>query len=342
MIVSQTKKEFEDWVFSHFSKGRRHAGLLYAHWMRTGTLEGFLESVEPQAQALCQEMIDHTDFSLPEIVSVQEDERVKKLLLRFEDGQECESVLIAMEQGNTLCVSSQVGCQMACGFCETGKMGLVRSLTAGEIVMQLFCVRYVLKCEVRNIVFMGMGEPFDNFDAVMQAVQVFTDMGGCGFGMRRITISTSGHVEGILRFAKEADPALNLAVSVTTASDVLRNRLMPINKQWDLATLRDAMELYLQNPLREILVGVVLIDGVNDSVEDARLLVQYLKGLRVKINCIPLNVGRTGRLKPSAPERIDAFIAELRKGGFQVLLRHSRGDKVMAACGQLVSKVKTI
>ena len=189
---------------------------------------------EPQALALIEEMLQLVDQALLPIVSEQHDGDTTKFLLKLSDGLETESVLIPMQAGVTLCISSQVGCKMGCTFCETGRMGLLRSLTVREIIAQVFTARFVLNSPVRNIVFMGMGEPFDNYDNVMQAIRVLTDPAGLGFGPSRITVSTSGCLDEIYRFIEDADPALNLAVSINAPTDQIRDKIMPVNHQWNL------------------------------------------------------------------------------------------------------------
>lgn len=334
-IFSHTQESFSNSAFSRFGKGKLHAKRLYSDWFRTGSIEVALQHVEPQALNLVQSMIDSTDFSLPEISALREEGETVKFLLKFSDGLESESVLIPMEAGTTICISSQVGCKMGCAFCQTGKMGLIRHLSAVEIVQQVFVARFVLKRPVRNIVFMGMGEPFDNYDAVMQAVAIFTDMGGLAFGPSRISISTSGNVDAILRMAKEADPALNLAVSVNAPSDEIRNRIMPVNKQWDMAELKAAMVKYCEHPRREILVEYVLLKGINDSLESADLLAEYLRGVKVKVNLIPYNPQCRDRFAPPEIEQREAFLKRMRERGYQTLLRGTKGQQIMAACGQL-------
>ena len=214
-------------------------------------------------------------------------------------------------------------------------MGLIRHLSCEEIAQQIFWARFGLGREVRNIVFMGMGEPFDNYEAVMRAVAVLTDMGGLGFGPSRITISTSGRVDAILRMAKEADPALNLAVSINAPTDEIRNRIMPVNRQWNMAELKKAMLEYCLHPRREILVEYVLLKGINDSLESADLLAEYLRGLKVKVNLIPYNPQTRDRFAPPDEEHRLAFLKRMRDHGYQTMLRGTKGQKIMAACGQL-------
>ena len=334
-IFSHTQGSYSEAMFLALGKGRLHAARLYSEWFRKGHVRDVDLWAEPQAVALVQKMIDMTDFSLPEMSSVRQQGDTVKFLLKFSDGLESESVLIPMEAGTTICVSSQVGCRMGCAFCETGKMGLIRHLSCKEIVAQIFCARFGLGKQLRNIVFMGMGEPFDNYEAVMRSVLVLTDVGGLGFGPSRITISTSGRVDAIVRMSKEADPAVNLAVSVNAPSDEIRNRIMPINRQWNMAELKGAMLEYCSHPRKEILVEYVLLKGINDSLESANLLAEYLHGLRVKVNLIPYNPQTRDRFAPPELEIREAFLKQMRKHGYQTLLRGTKGQQIMAACGQL-------
>ena len=334
-IFSHTQESYSEAMVALFGKGSQHAAKLYSEWFRKGHLDDIEKIVEPQAIPLMQKMVQATDFTLPEMSGCREEKETVKFLLKFSDGLEGESVLIPMGAGNTLCISSQVGCRMGCAFCETGKMGLIRHLTCEEIIAQIFWARFKLQKLVRNIVFMGMGEPFDNYEVVMRTVDVLTDTGGMGFGPSRITISTSGKVDAILRMACEADPALNLAVSVNAPTNEIRNKIMPINKQWDMAALKEAMLEYCVNPRREIFIEYVLLKGINDSLESADQLAEYLRGLRVKVNLIPYNPQTRDRFAPPEMEHRETFLKRMRNHGYQVLLRGTKGQQIMAACGQL-------
>lgn len=334
-LFSCTQDEYVQKVLKLFGKGAVHAKGIYSDALKKGFLDPHASWIEPQARSLAEEICKATDMSLPEISGSLQEGQVSKFLLKFADGLESESVLIPMKFGNTLCISSQVGCKMACAFCETGKMGLIRHLTVAEIVCQVFIARFVLKAEVRNLVFMGMGEPFDNYEAVMQAIHVLTCPMGLGIARSKITVSTSGRVEEIYRFAKDADPALNLAVSLNAPNDHIRSKLMPVNNSWDLSELKKAMVEYLKHPRREILIEYVLIDGVNDSTEHALEVAEYLKDLKVKVNLIPYNSQSKGRLKAPSEERMKAFREVLKEKGYQTLLRTTKGSSIMAACGQL-------
>jgi 23S rRNA (adenine2503-C2)-methyltransferase len=332
-LFSHTQKSFVEEVFARYGKGRIHAARLYSEWFRTGKIDALW--AEPQAALLIESIKSELDISLPAASQQDAEGEMLKFYLHFPDGMSSESVVIPMESGITLCVSSQVGCAMGCAFCETGKMGLLRHLSCEEIVKQVFWARFGLKKEVRNIVFMGMGEPLDNYDQVMKALAVLTDMGGMGFGKSRITVSTSGKVDAIYRLIEDIDPAVNLAVSVNAPNDEVRNRLMPINRKWNMAALKEAMEAYCSHPRREIFIEYVLIKGITDSLEAADQLAGYLAGLRVKVNLIPYNPQRRDRFEPPEEEVKESFLGRMRKHGYHTLLRGTKGQKIMAACGQL-------
>jgi len=331
-IYYHTQESFAERIFSQLGKGRSHARRLYAHWMQKGTLEGI--AVEPQAQPLFQEILACTDFSLPEHRIAHQEEGTVKFLMRVE-GLECESVFIPMKSKNTLCISSQVGCKMGCAFCETGRMGLLRHLTTREIVAQVFIAVHVLGMAVDNIVFMGMGEPLDNFEAVVGAIDVLTEDAGLGFGPSRISVSTSGLVDKIDALAERVDPAVNLAVSVNAPNDEIRRKIMPVNRTWDMTALKEAMLRFCSHPRRQIFAEYVLIQGINDSLECADQLADYLHGLRVKVNLIPYNPQSRDRFAPPEPETVAAFSSRMRQHGYLTMLRQKKGQKIMAACGQL-------
>jgi 23S rRNA (adenine2503-C2)-methyltransferase len=267
-----------------------------------------------------------------------------KFLLKMGDGLESESVVIPMKAYKTLCVSSQVGCKMGCRFCETAQMGFVRNLTAAEIVAQVFVARRVLGEPIENIVFMGMGEPTDNLDSVAQAMRILADQSGFRIPLRAITVSTVGNVPGIRRLAELARAPLaegglrgfRLAVSLNAPDDAVRDALMPVNGSWNLAELRKALEEW---PLARrddfILAEYVLIAGVNDGPEHARLVADYLRGLKACVNLIPYNPRLDSPYARPAPERVAAFFRELQELGQYSRIRGTKGDDAMAACGQL-------
>jgi 23S rRNA (adenine2503-C2)-methyltransferase len=333
-LLSQTKDQFAQFIYQQLGKGYDHASLVYEEWFRTGQILGQHPAFK-NAQYLLDEILNLTDLTLLPFKDKREEGQTGKFLLLTPDHLEVESVLIPMQAGGTLCVSSQVGCRMGCAFCETGRMGLFRNLTAAEIINQVFIARFHLKFPIRNIVFMGMGEPFDNYDHVMQAVRVLSDPHGLGFGRNHLTISTSGCVDGILKLIEEPEPVPNLAVSINAPNDELRHKLMPVNRKYPLKTLYEAMEIFCKKRGRQILIAYVLIKDQNDSLEHATELAHYLKGLSVKINLIPYNPQSHDRYQPPEPEKLEAFMQHLRHLGYYTLLRQTKGRKIMAACGQL-------
>lgn len=333
-ILSLTHDAFAHAIRNALGKGYTHALLAYEELFRCGQITGSDPSFN-NAQNLLQQMRELIHMSLPQLSDERHDGKTGKFLLRTFDGLEVETVQIPMQSGGTLCISSQVGCRMGCAFCETGRMGLLRNLTTEEIVSQVFVARHVLKFEFRNIVFMGMGEPFDNYDAVMQAVRVLNDAHGFGFGRRHIAISTSGCVDGIERLISEGEHGPNLAVSINAPVDGIRNRLMPINRKHDMAQLKLAMQRYCEQTGRQILIAYVLLKGQNDAEQHAEQLADYLQGLDVKVNLIPYNPQSRDRFQASDSETIDRFALRLRNRGYYTLIRQTKGQPIMAACGQL-------
>ncbi|WP_374646446.1 23S rRNA (adenine(2503)-C(2))-methyltransferase RlmN [Tabrizicola sp.] len=288
-------------------------------------------------------------IELPEVVTRQiSEDGTRKYLVRIAGGHEVEVVYIPETDRGTLCISSQVGCTLTCSFCHTGTQKLVRNLTAAEIVGQVMMARDDLdewpvpgapKEEVRlisNIVLMGMGEPLYNFENVRDAMQIVMDGEGIALGRRRITLSTSGVVPEIARTATEI--GCQLAVSFHATTDEVRDVLVPINKRWNINTLLEALKAYpgLSNSER-ITFEYVMLEGVNDSKEDAHRLVKLLEGIPAKVNLIPFNEWPGAPYKRSSGNRIHAFADIIYKAGYASPIRTPRGEDIMAACGQLKS-----
>ena len=293
-------------------------------------------------------------IELPEVVTRQiSEDGTRKYLVRIAGGHEVETVYIPEEDRGTLCISSQVGCTLTCSFCHTGTQRLVRNLTASEIVGQILLARDDLgewpipgapKNETRllsNIVLMGMGEPLYNFDNVRDAMKIAMDPEGISLSRRRITLSTSGVVPEIAKTAQEI--GCLLAVSFHATTDETRDKLVPINKKWNIATLLDALRSYpkLSNSER-ITFEYVMLKGVNDSDADARRLIQLIKGIPAKINLIPFNEWPGSPYQRSDWKRIRAFADIIYKAGYASPIRTPRGEDIMAACGQLKSKSQKI
>jgi len=260
-----------------------------------------------------------------------------KLVLRLEDGLEAEVVHIPMGRGrHTLCVSSQVGCKMGCEFCETAKMGLVRHLKSYEIVGQIMAARHDAGLDVRNVVFMGMGEALDNYEALVQTIRILTDPGGAAMGQERLTVCTVGHVAGIDRLAGEGFKRLNLSVSLNATTDESRRKLMPIARRYDLESLQGALARY--QPRANFCLGVnyCLMPGINDSRDDATRIRQFCAPMhRTMVNLIPYNPGSLPLTRAPEEAEIERFVGWLRDEGLSVRRRITKGRDVMAACGQL-------
>ncbi len=257
----------------------------------------------------------------------------EKFLFALQDERTIESVLIPDGERLTLCVSSQAGCALGCLFCLTGKGGFIRNLKAHEIVDQIIAVnRTIQNNKITNIVFMGMGEPLMNFDNVVEALRRIVDL--IGISKRKITLSTAGIVSKMLLLPRKA-PEVNLAVSLNAAADEVRNKIMPVNKRYPLAALIEACRRYPLKPGRRITFEYVMIDGLNDSLDDAKRLITLLKGLRCKLNLIPLNPHQDGNLKRPSREKVIAFQRMLSRHNRRAMIRESRGQDILAACGQL-------
>lgn len=270
----------------------------------------------------------------PETMEVSRD-GTRKYLFRLEDGNTVESVLIPEEDRATLCISSQVGCAMACEFCLTGTFRLTRNLTAAEIVNQICAVQRDVP--VRNIVFMGMGEPLANLDNVVKALKIILHDDGLQFSTRRVTVSTAGLVPEMARLGQEV--TVNLAVSLNATTDEVRDRIMPINRAYPLRVLLDACRSYPLPGRRKITIEYVMIRGLNDSLEDAKRLVKLLSDIPSKINLIPFNEHDGCSFKSPDQGAIDVFHSYLLSKHFTVITRSSRGADISAACGQLKGKL---
>ncbi len=280
------------------------------------------------------------EFTLSRPVLAQRDTSVdgtEKFLLRLADGRHIESVFIPDTPAMTFCVSTQVGCAMACAFCLTGKMGLVRSLTAGEIVGQVRVLADALDLRDKkfNIVLMGMGEPLHNYDETMRALRILADEHGFDMSARRITLSTVGLLPALERLAKE--PVMpNLAISLHAPTDLQRGELVPINKKYGVRQIIDACKRFPLKKRSRITFEYVMLAGVNDSPQDARKLAKLVAGVRAKVNLIPLNAAPGIPFERPPDEAIDRFAKIVAEHGVTVSVRKSRGRDIRAACGQLI------
>ena len=270
-----------------------------------------------------------------------------KYLFQTEDGHLLESVLISQKESpasqdtdsqggrETVCVSTQLGCKIKCVFCASGQGKFYRNLSAGEILEQVAQISRKTQKKITNVVFMGMGEPLDNFDATLKAVHILTAPWGFAFGGRRITVSTSGITPRILEFVKSVDGRVRLSVSLHSSKDDVRNELVPINRRYPLKELAEALKTISRDLKREITFEYTLIEGINDSDEEVRGVSALAKPLKAKVNIIPYNPIREFDHPAPSQQTIERFCKGLEKKGLRVMLRQTVGQEIESACGQL-------
>jgi len=290
-------------------------------------------------KALRERLQAETQLYVPPVLAqqVSRDGETRKDLLQLQDGEQVEVVLMHYIDRNSACLSTQVGCAAGCAFCATGQMGFRRNLSAGEIVMQALHLHRELLAQgsrLTNIVLMGMGEPFLNYEATLSALRRLTDPNGFGLGQRHITVSTVGIVPGIQRFMEE-ELQVNLAVSLHAATDEVRNQIMPINRRYPLDGLFKAIREYLARTNRRVTLEWILIEGLTDTPEQAQALARRTAGMLIHVNLIPLNATEGFAGRAPSTERVRAFTAVLEQRRVPYTLRLSRGSDIRAGCGQL-------
>ena len=271
------------------------------------------------------------------IVTVEKAKDVRKYLFKLNDKEHIEAVLMYHNYGNSLCISSQVGCNMGCKFCESGRRKKVRNLTTGEMVEQILKVESDADIRISHVVIMGIGEPFDNYDNICNFIKIINHPKGLNIGARHITVSTCGLVPKILEFAS-FPYQVNLAISLHAPTDELRKEIMPIAKVYPLKDLINAIKIYLEKTNRRVTFEYIMIDNVNDSEENALELVHLLKGINCYVNLIPYNETDALQYRRSKPLTIAKFYDILKKNNVTVTIRREFGGMISAACGQLRSK----
>ena len=349
-LVGLTRAQMRDVLIEHGTpekQAKMRVGQIW-QWIYEKGVRDFAV-MSNLAKTYRAELAEHFVIEVPEVVSKQVSlDGTRKYLMRIAGGHEVETVYIPEEDRGTLCISSQVGCTLTCSFCHTGTQKFVRNLTTTEIIGQVLVARDDLgewpepgapKNETRllsNIVLMGMGEPLYNFDNVRDAMKIAMDPEGISLSRRRITLSTSGVVPEIAKTAQEI--GCQLAISFHATTDEVRDKLVPINKKWNIAELLDALRTYpkVSNSER-ITFEYVMLKDVNDTDADARRLVKLIKGIPAKINLIPFNEWPGSPYERSDWSRIEAFADIIYKAGYASPIRTPRGEDIMAACGQLKS-----
>ena len=271
------------------------------------------------------------------IEKVLEGQDVKKFLFRLLDGEKIEAVLMEHNYGLSVCVSSQVGCNMGCRFCESGRLKKVRNLETFEIVQQILLIQEYINKRIDSVVVMGIGEPFDNYDNIVRFIKIINDAKGLAIGARHITVSTCGLVPKIDEFSN-LDLQVNLALSLHAARDSVRNRIMPVNKVYNIDTVIAAIKRYIAKTNRRVTIEYVMLNMVNDTLEDAQALVNLIKGMNVYVNLIPYNETKNIEFSKSSKERINKFYEYLTTSGINVTVRREFGGNIKAACGQLRSE----
>ena len=332
-IVGFSLSELESWMTEIGEKPFR-ARQIY-QWMYKKSVRSFAEMLN-LSKDLREKLADTASLSLftaHEKLESKLDKSIK-YLFHLADGQAVETVYMEEEKRRTVCLSTMVGCPIACPYCATGVMGFKRNLSAGEIVDQLLFIQSDLGTKATNIVFMGMGEPFLNYDNVIRAASILNSELGPEIAARRITISTAGLVPEIRRFADEGH-RFKLAVSLNGATDLQRNEMVPINRKYPLRDLMAAIQYYTRLSRRKITFEYILIDDFNDSEQDAKRLISLLSQVSCKINVIPYNENEFLPYKSPSEQKLNNFLKHLYRAPFVVTVRRSKGQDIAAACGQL-------
>lgn len=333
-IYGLTIDEIEDYFIKMGSK-KFHALQLFS-WLYEKRIESFTDITN-----IKKELIDSikNDFSINrlKIVDVQEDVDVCKYLFELYDNEHIEAVLMKHDYGNSICVSSQVGCNMGCKFCESGRRRKIRNLETYEMVLQILMIEKLFGKRISHVVVMGIGEPFDNYENLIKFFKIINHPKGLAIGARHITVSTCGLVPKILEFS-EFPLQINLAISLHASNDKIRNKIMPISKAYPMKELINSLKKYLEKTNRRITFEYILLKDVNDSLECAEELAKLVKGINCYINLIPYNETNNLDFKRTNTVQIMRFYDILKKNSVNVTIRREFGSKISAACGQLRSK----
>ena len=331
-INELTEQELSEYI-EGLGEKKFHAKQIYK-WLHKVNVESFDEMTDI-SKSLREKLKENTYIDVLEIITVQKSkDGTHKFLIKLHDNNAIESVFMRYNHGNTLCVSSQVGCKMGCSFCASTKDKFKRSLLASEIEGQIIAVQKYMNEKISNVVYMGIGEPLDNYDNVVKSIKQINNPNGLGIGARHLSLSTSGIVPNIYRLADEKIQA-TLSISLHAVSDEKRREIMPVAKKYSLNDLLDACRYYIMQTGRRISFEYALISGVNDTKEDAIALIKLLRGMIVHVNLIPVNEIKERDYKKSTENNIENFMNTLNSAGIVTTVRRELGKDIDAACGQL-------
>ncbi len=335
-IYDYSIEELKDYFINIEEKSFR-ATQMY-EWLYKHRIKDF-DEINNMKQEVIEKLKQDFNLNGLTIVNKLQGENVYKYLFKLNDGNTVEAVLMKQSYGNSLCVSTQVGCNIGCRFCESGTLKKVRNLETSEMVLQILAIETDLNIRISHIVLMGIGEPFDNYENVIKFINIINHPKGINIGARHITVSTSGLVPKIEKFIKDGKQ-VNLAISLHAPNDKIRNELMPINKVYNLSKLIKTIKKYISITNRRVTMEYIMLKGINDSEKNAIELVKLLKGINCYVNLIPYNETSHSKFKKSDKETVMKFYDILKKNKINVTIRKEFGSKVMAACGQLRANYK--
>lgn len=330
-VYSYTKSELIDY-FNSISEKSFKATQLF-DWLYKKRVTNFDEMINLNKNVITRLKSD-MEISNIEIIKKDKGTDVLKYLFELSDGEKIEAVLMFHDYGNSLCISTQVGCNMACAFCESGRLKKKRNLNVDEMVLQILKIEADIKKRISHVVLMGIGEPFDNYSNVMNFINIINDSNGIDIGARHITVSTCGIITKIKDFTKE-NTQVNLAISLHAPNNNLRNKLMPISKVYPIHELIESIKEYIKITNRRVTFEYIMLDGINDNSKCAYELVDLLRGINCYVNLIPYNETENFGFKRSKSDKINEFYDILKKNNISVTVRREFGGLISAACGQL-------
>ena len=333
-IYDLTLEDMESFFIDNGSK-KFHALQLFS-WLYDKRVEKF-EDMSNISHEMINKLVSNFSIERLKIVDIQDDVDVSKYLFELSDGEHIEAVLMRHDYGNSICVSSQVGCNMGCRFCESGRRKKVRNLEVNEMVLQIIMIEKLLSERISHVVVMGIGEPFDNYHNLIKFFKIINHPKGLAIGARHITVSTCGIVPKILEFAS-FPLQINLAISLHAPNDEIRNKIMPINKAYPIKEIISALKIYSSKTNRRVTFEYIMLKDINDSAGCAMELSKLVKGLNCYINLIPYNETNNIDFKRTNTVQIMRFYDILKKNSVNVTIRKEFGSKISAACGQLRSK----